>query len=246
MQSRKPLTTRQWGAIWRQRARDHASDLALRSLREAIKAGYRPDQPRVPAGNPAGGQWTGGGGAVANAPILVGGRDRTPPGTTIVNGRLLRTTPAQQTRLAISHIEMEAALRAVARVDPRWRPRPQLTETVEGQIAANSAIAVEARMHLNVIARAKIGPGPFAKESIPAPAATRRLSSAEQRRIDEIGRQFGCHRCGDKNPKTPSGRFVGDHQIPWALGKSSLILPHCLTCSTAQGGMVRGITRRGE
>ena len=28
----------------------------------ATKAGFKPDQPRVPAGNPDGGQWTGGGG----------------------------------------------------------------------------------------------------------------------------------------------------------------------------------------
>ncbi|MDQ2084333.1 hypothetical protein RA307_29450 [Xanthobacteraceae bacterium Astr-EGSB] len=35
----------------------------LRSMREALedKAGFNPNQPRVPAGNPAGGQWTDGG-----------------------------------------------------------------------------------------------------------------------------------------------------------------------------------------
>lgn len=33
-------------------------EIALRNHDRALKAGYRPDQPRVPAGNPDGGQWT--------------------------------------------------------------------------------------------------------------------------------------------------------------------------------------------
>lgn len=34
-------------------------------FRRVLKAGFRPDEPRVPAGNPGGGQWTGGGGGGA-------------------------------------------------------------------------------------------------------------------------------------------------------------------------------------
>ena len=41
--------------------RDLRIDLALRRLRRK----YSPDQPRVPAGNPDGGQWTDGGGSGA-------------------------------------------------------------------------------------------------------------------------------------------------------------------------------------
>jgi hypothetical protein len=33
-------------------------ELALRRHDRALKYGYHPDQPRVPAGNPGGGQWT--------------------------------------------------------------------------------------------------------------------------------------------------------------------------------------------
>jgi hypothetical protein len=38
-------------------------ELALRRHDRALKYGYNPDQPRVPAGDPAGGQWTSGGGS---------------------------------------------------------------------------------------------------------------------------------------------------------------------------------------
>jgi hypothetical protein len=38
-------------------------DTRLRALRCAVKAKFDPSQPRVPAGNPDGGQWTGTGGA---------------------------------------------------------------------------------------------------------------------------------------------------------------------------------------
>jgi hypothetical protein len=37
-------------------------DLAIIKLKRALAQKYRPDQPRVPAGNATGGQWTGGGG----------------------------------------------------------------------------------------------------------------------------------------------------------------------------------------
>lgn len=38
-------------------------ELALRRHDRALKYGYHPDQPRVPAGNPDGGRWTAEGGA---------------------------------------------------------------------------------------------------------------------------------------------------------------------------------------
>jgi hypothetical protein len=54
---------------------------ALRLRRSLLK--YSPDQPRVPAGNPDGGQWTdGGGGAGSGAGLSeVSGRDEAPPRT---------------------------------------------------------------------------------------------------------------------------------------------------------------------
>ena len=58
------------GASWRLSARLHRVSWLLHArvvkaklsdLRRAVKAGFDPNQPRVPAGNPDGGQWTGAG-----------------------------------------------------------------------------------------------------------------------------------------------------------------------------------------
>ena len=59
------------------RRRSHSTLLRLRVAVLRSTAGFNPDQPRVPAGNPEGGQWTSGGGgrerirlAAADRPIL--------------------------------------------------------------------------------------------------------------------------------------------------------------------------------
>lgn len=55
-------------------------DLAILKLRRALRRHYRQDQPRVPAGNPGGGQWTSeGGGAGRNDPRVIS--DATPDNT---------------------------------------------------------------------------------------------------------------------------------------------------------------------
>lgn len=51
-----------------------AFDAGLRAARLALWLRYDPDQPRVPAGSPDGGQWTGGGGGgITGAPDPLGG-----------------------------------------------------------------------------------------------------------------------------------------------------------------------------
>lgn len=52
-------------AYWFYRA--YRVEKALLDLRDAVerKYGYDPNQPRVPAGNPHGGQWTEGGGSAS-------------------------------------------------------------------------------------------------------------------------------------------------------------------------------------
>ncbi len=83
-------------------------------------------------------------------------------------------------------------------------------------------------------------PGPFATQSIPA-RGNAPLTTAERGQIDAIGRTSGCHTCGTTNPGTPNGRFIGDHQPPSALATPTEVYPHCLRCSTSQGGIVRGV-----
>lgn len=91
----------------------------------------------------------------------------------------------------------------------------------------------------------KLKPGPFARESIPASRSTS-ANTAEQRKITEIGRKYGCHTCGTKDPGTSSGLFVPDHQPPSALllpGMPQRLYPHCKKCSTSQGGQASAWTR---
>lgn len=204
------------------------TEMQFLRLHLILKAGFRPDQPRVPAGSPGGGQWTDGG------VVRVSRRTTGTSGLIRVGNRWLVPTPAQEVRLAQSLANMKAALRDVRKADPGWKPTPQLYETVEGQIAANHAIALQAQFRVFELRGTLVGPGPFAREWIPAPATNRKLVRSEQNEINRIGRLFGCHRCGVKIPGTFSQNFIGDHQWPRALGVPIRIYPHCWSCSNTQ------------
>lgn len=215
----------------------HALALSLH-----LKAGFRPDQPRVAAGNPDGGQWTAEGNG--SRPILVSRRGPRGSGQVRILSRWQAITPAQEARLAlaVSTGRMWEALRAVQRREPNWKPTPQVYETVEGLIRANEATAQEAMLRALQQKLPRTGIGPYAKEWIAAPATNRRLNRAEQAEIDRIGRTYGCHWCGTKTSRTPTGHFVGDHQVPKSLGTPSRIYPHCWWCSKSQGGLIsRGV-----
>lgn len=90
-----------------------------------------------------------------------------------------------------------------------------------------------------------VGPGPYARESIPAgPGA--RPNAAQQREINRMGQEHGCHTCGTRNPGTKRGDFIGDHQPPTKLnppGGQQRYLPHCQPCSNTQGGRVSQMPR---
>ena len=82
-------------------------------------------------------------------------------------------------------------------------------------------------------------PGPHANRSIPASGPG--IRPEDRPPINDIGRQDGCHTCGEKDPKTKSGNFVPDHQPPSALvkpGQPQKLYPQCLPCSQKQGGEV--------
>ena len=219
--------------------------LAADQLREVLK--FNPNwssQPRVPAGNPDGGQWTDGGGRViavqARPPGPRGGAPRR------IGGNWRDITPEQATRLEISHAQMQAAVRQVQRLEPRWKPRPSLYETVEGEIAANTAARREAENRYNELQRMGVAPGPFAVESQPARGPSRKWTIEEIFENNRLGRLYGCHTCGTKEPGTPRGNFIPDHQVPTALngnGRLQRLFPQCLTCSSKQGGHVTSLKR---
>jgi hypothetical protein len=121
-----------------------------RLLIQRARKQYDPNQPRVPAGNPDGGQWTSGGGS--------GGGPRSeyaqlrprrlPGGYRIVGGRAHVATPAQEARLDFTAAQARALVREVQRRDPSWKPRPSIYEGVEGQILANQSEAQQAAARL--------------------------------------------------------------------------------------------------
>ena len=85
-----------------------------------------------------------------------------------------------------------------------------------------------------------LSPGPHAGESVPATGP--RVTADQQRQVDRIGNESGCHTCGTRNPGTQSGHWVGDHQPSTRLnppGGQQRLYPHCLSCSRRQGGEVR-------
>ena len=201
-----------------------------------IEGRFRADQPRIPAGNPDGGQWVDEGSG--NRPILVSRRGPRGGRQVRILGRLQTITPAQEVRLAISTSRMQEALRAVHRREPNWKPTPQIYETVEGLIRANEATTQEAMLRALQAKLPQTGLGPYAKEWVVAPETNRRFNRTEQSEIDRIGRTYGCHWCGRKTSGTPRGHFIGDHQVPKSVGKPSRIYPHCWWCSNSQGGLL--------
>lgn len=123
------------------------AQLELRQLRILrARKQYSPSQPRVPAGNPDCGQWTGGGGS-GSGPRSEYAQlrpRRLPAGHRIIGGRAHAVTPAQEARLDITAAQARALVREVQRRDPAWKPRPSIYEGVEGQILANQSEAQQA------------------------------------------------------------------------------------------------------
>ena len=220
---------------------------------------YDPDQPRVPAGNSDGGQWTSeGGSSPSNDSRIIS--DATADNTWIpgaqyaggieenegenrIRGEPLEGTPAQEARLAAAEARWQNLVTQVQTLDPNWKPTPGVYETIEGQIVDLEAQAQEAQDRLSELASCGIGPGPFAGESVPARGPDRDFTADERAEINRIGAETGCHTCGTLNPETSSDNFVPDHQLPSALnpiGRAQRLYPQCLTCSRRQGGWITG------
>jgi hypothetical protein len=91
-----------------------------------------------------------------------------------------------------------------------------------------------------------IGSGPYAGEPIPV-GPGKRPSTAQQNQINASGDKYGCHMCGAPDPGTPLGNWIGDHQTPTAInppGQQQVFLPHCLSCSLRQGGLLKNFIQR--
>jgi len=242
----------------------HASvvETKLHALRDAVKYGFDPNQPRVLAGNPDGGEWTGGGGGTGgrlpsgslgdgdtSLTQIAQNAPRRGPGSgyvTLRNGTRAPATLRQEATLQGLRLEANRVTRQIRERDPNWRPTPSLTETAVGEILATRAEIREAEAYLRDLRLREVGPGPNTRQSIPARGPERNFTESERREINRMGREDGCHSCGSKDPGTISGNFVPDHQPPNALnsgGRPQRLFPQCLPCSSIQGGTVSTLKR---
>jgi hypothetical protein len=97
--------------------------------------------------------------------------------------------------------------------------------------------------------RNTLEPGPYAGESIRARSSKRDFTAQERAEINRIGSQTGCHTCGTREPGTPLGNFVLDHQRASRLnleGSAQRLFPQCLSCSARQGGEVTREVNKGD
>jgi hypothetical protein len=199
-------------------------DQVLCQLYDRTERKYSPSQPRVPRGNPDGGQWT------SDVRLRSGLQDPrvlsdvTPDGTgsgiqyaqsrtrgafgrVIINGQQVEPSPAQQARLTVVEAQAREAMRRVQELDPKWQPTPSAYESVEGLIAAYRADARQAQGRISELQQMGIGPGIFAGESIPARGPERDFSAAERREINRIGSEKGCHTCGYHSSRNAFGKL---------------------------------------
>jgi hypothetical protein len=131
----------------------------LYQLYDRIERKYSSNQPRVPRGNPDGGQWTSDG-RVRNGrqdPRILSdvtsdridsgtqyaqSRTRGAFGRVVINGQRVEPSPAQQVRLTVVEAQAREAIRRVQELDPKWQPAPSAYESVEGLIAAYKRMLV--------------------------------------------------------------------------------------------------------
>jgi hypothetical protein len=132
--------------------------------------GFDPNQPRVPAGHADGGQWTSGGGGGDDRRII---SDVTPdndwiPGAQYASGprrgpvvvrigrQWVKVEGGQAARLVEAQTRAEAATARVRSLDPNWRPRPSVYESVEGLIRTYESEAQEAQARIRELERFEI------------------------------------------------------------------------------------------
>jgi hypothetical protein len=225
---------------------------------------YSPSQPRVPGGNPRGGQWAdrnGGASSQArgiNDPRVISDADpegikpgeqyaqagRRSGGAILINGRRLELSPRQAAELEGVKARADSAIARLREIEPNWKPTPSAYESVNGLIEKYRADAQQAQDRAGELAQKFIGPGSLAGESVAARGPGRDFTAAERREINRIGYDTGCHSCGTREPGTKTGNFVADHQYPSSInpgGRVQRLYPQCTTCSARQGPYVSSL-----
>lgn len=222
-------------------------DLMVRQQRGALTAKYRPDQPRVPAGNPDSGQWTDGSGGsgpmsfeqwlaggwadagAADADWAVGeglGEWRLPDDEARiepVSGRARGGGPwpgggSPGQQARLAAAEVQAQA-AIRRVQEiDSNWRPPASMSEGIEGAILSNQAALRHAEARFRQLQGMGLGPGPFAAESIPATRPGTARGSERdEIDRVGRMFGRHTCGTTDPGTPNGLFIGDHQKTTAL-----------------------------
>jgi hypothetical protein len=131
-----------------------AAHLLMKALQRQEEQKFNPGQPRIPAGQTGGGQWTDGGGS-ADSVHLANARRAT--SRVIVGGRTYNVTSSQETDLIFASENAAQAMARVRQLDPEWRPATGSSITdpnsADGAIRAYRDLAQEANGRAFVLER---------------------------------------------------------------------------------------------
>lgn len=159
----RPAAPRFLRPDWKRHVQPGFDPLFIHALLEG-KANFNPDQPRVPKGNPDGGQWTdegggsdGNGGTEDNRDFhdeYSATRRRDRPPRRWIGDRLLDISAEDQIRLDSYESQANSAIARVREIDPNWRPRQsQYDSTVESEIQKSKDLVLEAESRLYQLGR---------------------------------------------------------------------------------------------
>jgi hypothetical protein len=166
---------------------------------------FNPNQPRVPAGHPDGGQWTSAGGTTGSGTSQVlsdvtpdnewkpgaqyanNGRGGRGSGPIRIGHQWTEIEPGPAARLTAVEARAEDAIRRVQELDPNWRLELGTYNTVEGQIRALEAEAERAEARIRELTR--VEPPPIVPKE--RPPTTRERNDAAREIAKWLAKNLG-------------------------------------------------------
>jgi hypothetical protein len=224
-------------------------ELALAELHELpTKANFNANQPRVPAGNPDGGQWTDDPQWTGVAPGINHPRvlsDAAPSNEWKPGGQYAQYRPptrrqfpnatlGQQARLAAVQLRESSAIRRVKEIDPNWEPRvasayaPNSIEGATRHIEAR-AEAAEARLRelgrlppeqlIDAFAKANTARDLFGRQTWPKPKSAIAVTTIDGQPV------FGVHSRAPSHLRTSADKAMAQREVHALMESGRLGLP---------------------
>jgi hypothetical protein len=194
-----------------------------------LEARYNPDQPRVPAGEPDGGQWVGDNGRATgssrahearvrlaqNAPRFWRGRSPS-----------IRLNDAEpdlnlQDEVLVGAYEQsrDMAVRQAQAIDPTYRPQSGMYESVNGYLADLRAQREDAELFVINGARAQDGLPPLTRDQYLSPTSPSLTNTPAQDLLEPGGNPIGWRQGGaDVNIRTVDLETFNDLAVRLAYG----------------------------